>query len=39
METKLLLRYINYIICPRCKCPIFRGEKCCPDCLLPVKEV
>ena len=26
----------NVIICPRCKCAIIFGEKCCPDCLLPI---
>ena len=26
----------NVIICPRCKCTIFYGERCCPDCLLTV---
>ena len=30
--SRVLIEGIDYIICPRCKCPIFRGEHCCPDC-------
>lgn len=26
----------TYIFCDNCKCPIFYGENCCPDCMRPV---